>query len=489
MNLPEISVKRYISTLMVFIAVILIGGIVLTNLKLDMLPDIEPPVINVITPWPGASASDIEQKVTKAMEDQLSLISGVDEIYSQSLDNLSVVTVRFKWGTDLDVKMGDVRDIIPMAKQDMPDDIEEPVLLQITSGMIPIIAFTITAEENFEGLNYFTENTVIEELSRIPGVGSTLSYGGLEREIKIQIDLGRLEAYHMPVSQIIAFLESGNVNIPAGSIKQGDTEYFIRVQGRFKTVDQIGSLVVGVHKGKPVYLKDVANVVDGFAEKTMNGWHNQQRSIFVAVLKNSDANTVEVSGLIHEKLEELKETRFPEGVTYHIALDTADFILNSLKNLTISLLAGIVLVFLVTWAFLRRFPASLVVCGAIPFSLVITFIVMGKMGYTINIFTLSALAVASGMVVDNSIVATDQIIHHIEQGERKHIAAVLGAGEVGSALVASTLTTAVVLLPLAFISGLVGVFFSSLTVVMVIAVVASLFVSLTFIPMMGSRFL
>jgi len=487
-NLPEISVKRYISTLMVFIAVILIGGIVLTNLKLDMLPDIEPPVINVITPWPGASASDIEQKVTRSMEDQLSLIAGVDEIYSQSLDNLSVVTVRFEWGTDLDVKMGDVRDIIPMAKQDMPDDIEEPVLLQITSGMIPIIGFSVTAEKNFEGLSYFTENTIIEELSRLPGVGSTLSYGGQKREIQIQLDINRLEAYQMSVNQIIGSLESGNINIPAGSIKQGKTEYYLRLKGRFESVEQIRSLVIGVYNGRPVYLGDVASVVDGFAEKTMNGWHYQQSSIFVAVLKNSDANTVEVSGLIHDKLEELKETRFPEGVTYHVALDTADFILNSLKNLAISLLAGITLVFLVTWAFLRRLPASLVVCGAIPFSLVITFIVMGKMGYTINIFTLSALAVASGMVVDNSIVATDQIIYHIEQGERKHIAAVLGAGEVGSALVASTLTTAVVLLPLAFISGLVGVFFSSLTIVIVIAVVASLFVSLTFIPMMGSRF-
>ncbi len=488
MKLPEISVKRRVATLMVFLAVVVLGGIVLGNLKLDMLPDIEPPVINVITPWPGASASDIEQKVTKILEDQLSLIEGVDDIYSKSLDNLSVVTVRFKWGSDLDVKTGDVRDVIPLAKQDMPDDIEQPVLLQITSGMIPVMGFSLTTDGDFEGLNYFAENTVIEELSRIPGVGTVLSYGGKKREIKVQIDLEKLEAYHMPVQKVIAALEKGNINIPAGSLKQGKTEYYLRVPGRFESVDDLRSLVIGKYNGNPVYLENVSNVVDGFAEQVMNGWHFDQPSIFMAVLKNNDANTVEVSGRLHEKLEELQNTRFPEGVTYHVSLDTADFILNSLKNLTISLLAGIFLVFMVTWAFLKRLPASLVVCGAIPFSLIITFIAMGKLGYTINIFTLSALAVASGMVVDNSIVATDQIIHHIELGERKHIAAVLGAGEVGSALVASTLTTAVVLLPLAFISGLVGVFFSSLTVVMVLAVAASLFVSLTFIPMMGSRF-
>ncbi|MBN1333234.1 MAG: efflux RND transporter permease subunit [Synergistales bacterium] len=488
MKLPEISVKRHVASLMVFLAIILVGSISLLGLKLDMLPDIEPPIINLITPWPGASASDVEQRVTKILEDYVSLIEGVDDIYSKSLDNISVVTIKFKWGTDLDVKAGDVRDIIPMAKSEMPDDIDEPVLLQITSGAIPVIGMSLTTSKAFQGLYHFADNIVIEELSRIPGVGKVMVYGGVTREIRINLDIELLEAHHIPPQYVIEALEKANVNIPAGSMEQGKTEYYVRVPGRFVSVDEINDLVIGINEGRPVYLSQVAEVIDGYKEQKLNSWHYDQPSIFMAVLKNSDANTIEVSRMIHEKLSELKATSFPEGVEYHIALDTADFIMMALKNLTTSLLAGIVLVFVVTWAFLKRLPASLVVCSAIPFSLIITFIAMGRLDYTINIFTLSALAVASGMVVDNSIVATDQIIHHIEQGERGHVAAVLGASEVGSALVASTLTTAVVLLPLAFISGLVGVFFSSLTVVMVLAVVASLFVSLSFIPTMASRF-
>jgi len=487
-KLPEISVKRPVAALMLFLAIILVGSISMLNLKLDMLPDIEPPVINVVTPWPGASASDVEQRITKILEDYVSLIEGVDDIYSKSLDNISIVTIKFKWDTDLDAKAGDVRDIIPMAKSEMPDDIDEPVLLQITSGAIPVIGMSLTTPKAFQGLYHFADNVVIEELSRIPGVGKVLVYGGKRREVKIELDLERLEAHHLSPQAVIQALEAANLNVPAGSMKQGETEYYIRVPGRFRDLREISDLVVGVHEGRSVLLGELASVIDGYREQNVNSWHYDQPSVFMAVLKNSDANTIEVSRMIHKRLEELKATSFPEGMEYHIALDTADFIMMALKNLTTSLLAGILLVFFVTWAFLKRLPASLVVCSAIPFSLIITFIAMGKLDYTINIFTLSALAVASGMVVDNSIVATDQIIHHVEEGERLHIAAVLGAGEVGSALVASTLTTAVVLLPLAFISGLVGVFFSSLTVVMVLAVVASLFVSLSFIPTMASRF-
>ncbi len=488
MKLPEISVRRHVAALMFFLAIILVGSISLMHLKMDMLPDIEPPMINIIVPWPGASASDVEQRVTKTMEDYVSLIEGVDDIYSKSLDNISVVTVKFKWGTDLDVKAGDVRDIIPMAKAEMPDDIDEPVLLQITSGAIPVIGMSLTTKKGFQGLAHFADDVVIEELSRIPGVGKVLVYGGMNREIRVELDLEKLEALHLPPQAVTGALERSNVNIPAGSMKQGSTEYYVRVPGRFSSVEEIGDLVIGTNNGKAVYLSQVADIRDTYREQKLYSWHFDQPALFMAVLKNSDANTIEVSRAIHEKLKEMEATVFPSGVEYHIAMDTADFIIMALRNLTHSLLAGILLVFLVTWLFLKRLPASLVVCSSIPFSLIITFIAMGKLDYTINIFTLSALAVASGMVVDNSIVATDQIIHHIEQGERKHIAAVLGSGEVGSALIASTLTTAVVLLPLAFISGLVGVFFSSLTVVMVLAVVASLFVSLSFIPTMASRF-
>ncbi len=488
MTLPEFSVKRRITTLMVFLAVLLLGGLVFTTLKVDLLPEIEPPVINILTTWPGASASDVEQRVSKIVENQVSIIEGVDTIFSKSQDNLSVVSVKFKWGEDLDVKVGDIRDAVNFAKRDLPDDAEEPIILRITSGTVPVLSMSLTAGSSFQGLYHFADNTVAETLSRIPGVGEVLIYGGDRREIQVQLDINKIEALGLSTQTIIKAIESENINIPAGSMKEDQVEYYLRVPGRFKSVDELKKVIVGVIRGRPVYLQDVATIVDGLKETEIEGFHDGQRSVILIVLKNSDANTVEVSRSVLAKMEEMKAREFPSDVQYYVGLNTADFIQDSIKNLGSSLFVGILLVFIVTWAFLKRLPASLIICSAIPFSLIITFIVMGWLDYTINIFTLSALAVASGMVVDNSIVATDQIVYHLELGERRSVASVLGAREVQSALVASTLTTAVVLLPLAFISGLVGVFFSALTIVMVLAVVASLFVSLSFIPMMGSRF-
>ncbi len=473
---------------MVFLGVIVIGSIVFFNLKLDLLPDIEPPVITVLTSWPGASATDVEQRVTKPMEDSLAMIEGVDDIISQSLDSISAVSVRFKWGADLDVKTGDVRDSASMAKYELPDDAEEPVILRITSGTVPVVEISMTAEKTYDGLYHFADDVVAQELSQVPGVGQVMIFGGKSREIRISLDTSVLEGYNLAPETINRVLESENINIPSGSLDRGETEYFLRVPGRFSSVEEIRDVVVGSHEGRPITMDEVADVSDTFRDPITHAWQGDHEALVLIVMKNTDANSVNVANGIIERMKKLKEERFPEDVTYNIVMNTADFITSAIKNLAMSLVIGIVLVFLVTWIFLKRLPASLVVCGAIPFSLILTFIAMGGLEYTINIFTLSALAMASGMVVDNAIVATDQIIFHIEKGERKKTAAILGAGEVGPALLASTLTTVVVLLPLAFISGLVGVFFEALTVVMVLAVASSLFVSLTFIPMMGGQF-
>jgi len=384
--------------------------------------------------------------------------------------------------------MGDIRDSISFVKRDLPPDAEEPILLRVTSGTIPVLTLSLTAERSYEGLYRFADRVVMENLSRIPGVGQVLVFGGEQREIQVRIDAEKLEAFAVSIPGIIGAIESENINIPAGSLKQGETEYYIRVPGRFSSVGEIGRTVVGVSGGRPVYLDDVAEVADTYKEQEIKGYHMTEPAVIMVVLKTGDANTVAVTRAVLDRLEELKESEFPSDVEYYVGMNTSEFIMNSINNLSSSLIVGIVLVFVVTWIFQKRLSASLIICGAIPFSLVITFIVMGKLDYTINIFTLSALAMASGMVVDNCIVATDQIVYHLEKGARKGAASIIGTGEVRSSLIASTLTTVVVLLPLAFISGLVGVFFSSLTIVMVTAVAASLFVSLSFIPMMGSVF-
>lgn len=486
MRLPEFSVKKPIFTSMIYAAIVLLGVVTLASMKVDLLPKIDPPVITVLTTWPGASAIEIEQRVSKKLEDQLGMIEGVSDLYSKSVDNLSVVSAKFKWGTDLDVKVGDVRDAVNFAKRRMPSDIEEPILFRMSSGTVPVLEIALTAGASYPGLYHYADSVLVEDLKRVPGVGQVLVYGGLRREIRVAMDLAKLEAYGLAPQAIAAALERENLNAPAGPLKEGRIAFNVRVPGRFRDIAEIQGLVVGAWQGKPVHLGDVAIVEDTFKELEMNGWVNDKPSVILIVLKNSDANTMEVTNGVKKRLEELK-AELPSDIETTILMDTSEYIGNSIRDLSHSLYWGIVLVFLVTWAFLKRFTASIVVCAAIPFSLLITFTVMKLLGYTLNIMTLMALSMAVGMVVDNAIVSTDQIIYHMEKGERRGIASILGASEVGGALLGSTTTTVVVLMPLIFVQGLVGVFFTSLCVVMIVAVAISLFVSISFIPMAGSK--
>ena len=486
MRLPEFSVKKPIFTSMIYAAIVLLGVVTLASMKVDLLPKIDPPVITVLTTWPGASAIEIEQRVSKKLEDQLGMIEGVSDLYSKSVDNLSVVSAKFKWGTDLDVKVGDVRDAVNFAKRRMPSDIEEPILFRMSSGTVPVLEIALTAGASYPGLYHYADSVLVEDLKRVPGVGQVLVYGGLRREIRVAMDLAKLEAYGLAPQAIAAALERENLNAPAGPLKEGRIAFNVRVPGRFRDIAEIRGLVVGAWQGKPVHLGDVARVEDTFKELEMNGWVNDKPSVILIVLKNRDANTMEVTNGVKKRLEELK-AELPSDIETTILMDTSEYIGNSIRDLSHSLYWGIVLVFLVTWAFLKRFTASIVVCAAIPFSLLITFTVMKLLGYTLNIMTLMALSMAVGMVVDNAIVSTDQIIYHMEKGERRGIASILGASEVGGALLGSTTTTVVVLMPLIFVQGLVGVFFTSLCVVMIVAVAISLFVSISFIPMAGSK--
>lgn len=486
MRLPEFSVKKPVFTAMIYAAIVLLGVVTLAAMKVDLLPKIDPPVITVLTTWPGASASEIEQRVSKEMEDQLGMIEGVSDLYSKSVDNLSVVSVKFKWGTNLDVKVGDVRDAVNFAKRRMPTDIEEPIVFRMSSGTVPVLEIALTAEASYPGLYHYADSVLVEDLKRVPGVGQILVYGGLRREIRVAMDLAKLEAYGLAPQALAAALERENLNVPAGTLKEGRIAYNVRVPGRFRDVGEIRDIVVGTWQGRPVHLGDVARVEDSYKELEMNGWVNDKPSVILIVLKNSDANTMEVTNAVKKRLGELK-SQLPSDIESTTLLDTSEYIGNSIRDLSHSLYWGIVLVFLVTWAFLKRFTASLVVCAAIPFSLLITFTVMKFLGYTLNIMTLMALSMAVGMVVDNAIVSTDQIIFHMEKGERRGVASILGAGEVGGALLGSTTTTVVVLLPLIFVQGLVGVFFTSLCIVMIVAVAISLFVSISFVPMAGSK--
>lgn len=488
MKITEIAVQRPVTTTMLFCAIVLLGTISIFKLNVDMFPDISPPVVSILTAWPGASASDVEKEVTKVIEDRVVSVNNLDSITSKSLDNLSVISCKFNWGTNLDVATNDLRDKLELAKRDLPADIETPILYKFSSATAPIMFMTVTAKENWSRLYRIVDFYIADELRRVEGVGAIQLYGGLRRRINVYFDLAKINGYGLSILNINRILASENLNIPGGRIKSGNREYFIRVPERYKSIEQIRNTIIGEFKGRPIYLRDVANVEDSFKPMDLNGWGDGKRAIVLILQKQSGKNTVKVVERVKKRLKEIQK-RLPKDVKITLVSDTAEDILKSVKNMTNSLLWAILFVVLATMLFLRELRPALIISLIIPCSLIISFIFLFFYGYTINIITLMSLAIASGMVVDNGIVVLENIYRYLEKGARPNVAAIFGTSEMAMAITASSMTTVVVFIPLMFLGELTGIIFKQLGFVIVFTILASLITALTLTPMLSSRWL
>jgi HAE1 family hydrophobic/amphiphilic exporter-1 len=488
MKLPEISVRRPVTTVMVFAAIILLGSVAFFKLNLDLLPDIEPPAVSVITPYPGASATDVESEVTKYLEDQLSTTPNLDRLESKSKDNIAIVTCVFNWGTDLDVAVNDIREKIDLAKPDLADGAKEPFIFKFSSSMVPVLIMTVTAQESNPDLYRIVDKQIADPLKRVSGVGAVVYIGGQERQINVHFDRAAIEAYHLSVQQIRNVFAAENLNLPVGTAEIGRNELQIRVAGRYRDAAEIANTVIGSDGDALVRLRDVATVTDAFEEPQEWARSGKLPAIALLIQKQSGANTVTVIKTIKERLKTLK-TEVPADIEIHKVLDNSDHIYSMIYNLTEAAVVGGLLVIVVCFLFLRRFRTSLVVTMAIPFSIIVAFIGLFAMGYTINVISLMSLAIAVGMVVDDAIVVLENIVRHVDDGKSPRLAAVEGASEVGMAVAASTLTIVAVFAPLLLVKGLAGIIFGQLAFIILITILASLFISLTLTPMASSRLL
>lgn len=489
MRLPEFGVKFPVTNTMIFFAVLVLGVVSLTKLSVDLMPEIEPPNISVITVYEGAGAEDVETKVTEIIENNLSTISNLDKITSRSLENLSIVSCRFNWGVNLDEASNDVRDKLEFAKRVLPEEIETPIVFKFNTAMIPVLFIGVnSSEETYPQLYHIVDRQISDEIKRIPGVGAVQIYGGLERQINISIDRARLEGYRLSIQQIVDRLAGENITLPAGNLKSGYLDYDLRVPGEFSSPEQIRNIVIAQDGDRIVYLKDLAEVADSFKEITMIVRNNGRNGVMMMVQKRSGANTVEV---VDKALKELKaiQKRLPAGIEFSVLMDSSQHIRQSIKDLTQTIYWGGIFVILVVYLFLRQLLPSLIISLTIPFSLIIAFIFMYFLGYTINIMSLSSLAIAIGMVVDNAIVVVDNIYRHREKGKAPDLAAIEGTSEVGLAISASTFTTVIVFLPLVFLTGITGIMFKQLALTITVTLLASLFTALTFTPMLCAKLL
>ncbi|MDD5194916.1 MAG: efflux RND transporter permease subunit [Candidatus Omnitrophica bacterium] len=492
MNFPEFGVKKPVTNLMIFFAILVLAFYSLTRIGIDSMPEIEPPSISVISSYPGASPEDVETKVTEVLENQLATSPGLEKITSTSSEGSSRITLKFLWGTNLDEASNDIRDRIDLAKRllpDIPDEMDNPIIFKFNTANIPILAFGFTAKQSYPELYDLVDKRVGDTLRQLPGVGTVLIQGGgLERQINIWVDKSRLEGYGFSIIDIQNALKRENITQPVGDLKTGMTDYLLRLPGEFASPEEINLVILGRRDGKFIYLKDVARAEDSFKEVTSMVRVDKQRGLMMMAQKQSGTNSVEVAQSIKKRMEEIKKT-LPADVKVVTIFDTSKDIITALDSLKSSLWMAIILVILVVWFFLRQLAPSMIVALTIPFSLLISFIYLFLSGKTINTISLSSVAIASGMVVDNAIVIVDNVYRHFERGQRPQEAAIFGTSEMFLAIAASTLTTVVVFFPMLFIPGVVGVIFGELAVIIIVTLLASLFTAATFSPMLCSKWL
>ena len=489
MTLPEISVKRPVLTIILFLAITVLGLVSYERLSIDLLPEIEIPMISVLTSYPGASAQDIEINLSKKIETGLSSVSNLKKITSTSIDNISAVTLEFEYGSNLDEAANDIRNALELVKKNLPDDAEAPIIFKFSTDMMPIVMLGISANESYIGLNKIIEDKIANQLKRLPGVGTVQTIGGPVRQISIDIDPNKLQAFNLTASGIGNVLAGENLNMPAGSIKMGRIEYNVRTVGEFVSAKEMEKVVVGQQAGRIVYLKDVATVRDTLEENTrdvrlMGG----KRGLMLMIQKQSGANTVDVAKEILAKLKNIKK-ELPSDVSVEKIMDGSESIVDSISNLSETIIYAFIFVLIVVMVFLRRWRAALIVLLTIPVSLIGAFTYLYFSGNTINVISLSSLAIAIGMVVDDAIVILENVTRHVERGARPREAAIFGSSEVGLAVMASTMTIVAVFFPLVFITGLSGILFSQLGFMVTITILISLLAALTIVPMLSARLL
>ncbi len=485
MKLPEISVRRPVSMLMVFCAAIIVGGVCLSQMPIDLFPKMDLPAITVITQYKGAAPEDVESKVTKVLESNLSTVPELKHITSTSKEEISTITLTFEWGTDLDTRANEVRDMVGLSKILLPDDVDEPRVVKINIGMFPILVYGVTAEESYPKLEKILKDEIGDPVKRLSGVATSTVMVPLVRQINVDLDRERLAAHNLTPLDVARVIGRENANTPAGNVRTGLADYVVRVPGEFTEVEPMKSIVLSASGGSIVRLLDVGEVSDGFAEISQHIKINGKSAAIITVQKQSGANTVEVARAVRAALPKLMK-RLPADVRIVPIMDSSEDIERTVNDLTEALVIAGVMTMLMVVLFLRKWRATLVIGLTIPFSLILALIFGYFLGYTINMITMFALIVAIGMVVDDAIVILEVITRHREAGERPNEGAMYGASEVAMAVISSTATTICVFFPILFVKGIMRILLTDFAVTMAVAMLGSLFSALTLTPMLSS---
>lgn len=488
MSIIKTAVKKPVTTTLIFVAFAILGIFSLINSSIAQLPEFDSNVIMVMASYPGANARDIETNLTKVLENSINGVENLKELTSQSKENMSLLTIQFEYGTDIDEATNNVRDKLGMVSTQLPDGASTPTIFKFSTSDMPIMMISASAKESSNGLDKILDDKLVTPLARVSGVGTVSVNGAPTREIKVYCDPNKLQAYGLSISGIAQMISAENRNIPSGNLDVGSETYTLRVQKEFTDPSELSDIVVGNNNGRVVYLKDVATIEDGAQEREQESYTNGQRSAGVIIQKQTDANTVNVIRKIKAELKEIEKT-LPEDITLTIINDSSTEIINTIKSLFETILITFAVVMLVVFLFLGSLTSTFIIVLSIPIALLGSLIYLYATGNTLNIISMSSLAIAIGMVVDDAIVVLENVTTHIQRGEKPKEAAVYATSEVAISVIASTLTMLCVFIPLTMISGMAGIMFKQLGWIVSIIMIISTTAALTFVPMLCAYWL
>lgn len=488
MSIFTSAVEKPITTLMVFLAVVVIGIFSYLSLPIDQYPKMDPPYITVMATYPGANASDIEQNVTKILEDNLNSVDDLKEIQSVSYDNLTVVTMEFEWGIDLDNAANDVRDAVDKAMNSLPDNLDRPTIMRMSTSMMPCLIYAVTADESFGGLYKILDDKVVMNLNRVDGVASAYVAGLPERVVYIDLDPTKLDAYGLTIESLGGKVLQENMDVSAGTVKVGLEDFSLRVEGEFEESAEIAEIPLGMVNGKTLRIKDIASVRDTLRDITLEQKINRRDGGMLLVTKTSDANAVQVCEDAKIEIEKAMKT-LPPDIKFEMINDSSDFITKAIRNLEETILYALLSVVVVVFVFLGRWRSTFIIAMTIPISLISAFIYLFVTDGSLNMITLMSLSIAIGMVVDDAIVVLENITKHVDRGSRPREAAKYGTNEVWTSVIVTTLVTIAVFFPLTLIPGIMGIFFKPLGWIICISITVSTITAISFTPMLSSKFL
>lgn len=489
MAIYKTAIRKPITTGLIFVAIIILGLFALSRLPIDQMPEMDPPYVTVMTTYAGANASELETNVTKLIENTLNSVDGLKNITSTSKDNISVVTLEFEWGSNIDEALNDIRSYVDLVYDNLPDGVSRPMILKLNSSSMPIMQFGFTAEESYPGLEKIIEDNVTNVLNRIDGIGNITVSGAPERYVYIDLDPKQLEAYNLSVEAVGSAISANNLDLASGTVKMGKEQYQMRVKGEYDESSEIANIVVTTSRdGRQVFVKDLATVRDTIKDLSLDEKINGKDGARLIITKQTGANTVAIAKEVNRQMEIIKKT-LPPDITVTLINDGSEEIKNAINGLAESIFYALLFVVLVVFLFLGNWRSTIIIGVTIPISLITAFLYLLLADSSLNIISLASLTVAIGMVVDDAIVVLENITKHIDRGENPREAAICATNEVWISVIATTLVIVAVFVPLTMLPGMAGIMFKELGWIVTIVVCVSTATAITLIPMLSSKML